>query len=273
MAKRYTFERDISGQRFGRLTALRKVNKTGKAKWLCQCECGNTAAVSLSALRRKPVGTRSCGCLAKEIAAKRRKEDARHGMYKTRTYSSWHHMKQRCKSNDPRQRPYYLDRGITVCERWASSFEAFVEDMGVCPSPIHSIDRIDNDKGYEPDNCRWATPKEQSQNRRVVRDAKKRREEARRARDHARRVFERTGLGSEKFSAKEIFERDGWRCQICGKKVRRDVHGRHPLAASLDHIVPIARGGTHSRRNAQTSHLQCNIRKQATRSGQLRLFG
>lgn len=80
-------------------------------------------------------------------------------------------------------------------------------------------------------------------------------------------------VSPEKFKREDIFERDAWRCQLCGEKVRRDVHSRHPDAPSLDHIIPLARGGTHSRINAQTLHLKCNCRKHARSIGQLRLFG
>lgn len=77
----------------------------------------------------------------------------------------------------------------------------------------------------------------------------------------------------EKFSRIEIFKRDNWRCQLCGKKVRRRAPSRHPDSPSIDHIVPVAKGGTHSRANVQTVHLKCNFRKQAKSMGQLRLFG
>lgn len=91
------------------------------------------------------------------------------------------------------------------------------------------------------------------------------------AREHSRRA-KRRNSSSEKFFRKEIFERDNWRCQLCGKKTRRDVGGRHPLAPSLDHIVPISRGGSHTRINTQCAHLQCNFQKHSRILGQMRLF-
>src|SRR5450631_4281635 len=88
------------------------------------------------------------------------------GRSKTRTYKCWAYMKTRCLSPGNKDYWKYGGRGIMVCSRWLSSFYSFVEDMGECPSPMHSIDRINNDGNYESGNCRWATPKEQASNRR-----------------------------------------------------------------------------------------------------------
>ena len=89
-----------------------------------------------------------------------------HGMTKTITYTSWSQMWQRVKGNKPNYKKYYVDKGITVCDRW-ERFENFYADMGERPSKLYSIDRINNDGNYEPSNCRWATSKEQNQNKHI----------------------------------------------------------------------------------------------------------
>lgn len=153
---------DISGKRFGRLTVVRLTDerRNHHCVWECICDCGSMAMVSGSSLRSGV--TKSCGCLSLEVKVAR---FTKHGMEGTRTYRSWVAMRARC--NNPKTRDYasYGGRGITVCERW-ESFENFLEDMGERP-PGKSLDRINNDLGYLPDNCRWATAKEQANNRRA----------------------------------------------------------------------------------------------------------
>lgn len=162
--------KDIEGQRFGRLVAVRflrlqrRANGFRTAFWLCRCQCGNTTEVDGNKLRNGH--TQSCGCLQKERTSAHRKT---HGMSHTATYQVWCGMIKRCEN--PRSKGFsnYGGRGIKVCERWRNSFEAFLKDMGPRPSSRHSIDRINSDGDYEPGNCRWATAKQQARNLRTNR--------------------------------------------------------------------------------------------------------
>lgn len=147
---------DMTGKSCGKLTVLRRDGNSakGQAKWLCQCECGNTSSVEGVKLRNG--NTRSCGCAMR----------IRHGMNGTPTYNSWVAMKSRCKGGTEISDTYYASRGISVCKRW-QNFKNFFADMGERPEGT-TLDRIDNDKGYFQGNCRWATRKEQVRNRRGV---------------------------------------------------------------------------------------------------------
>lgn len=155
--------RDISGLRFGRLTALsfHGQAKNGYALWLCKCDCGTTKVLRSCKLLEGT--TRSCGCLQRELASK---NHFKHGLRSHPLYATWCSMKQRCSDQNCRGYKNYGARGIAVCERWQRSFEAFVEDMGERPSSRHSVERKDNSKGYSPDNCIWATTPEQHRNTR-----------------------------------------------------------------------------------------------------------
>lgn len=156
---------DLQGKRYGRLVVLsRYVDSSSKeTKWLCKCDCGNTTVVLGQNLKRQH--TRSCGC---KYAEERGSCNKRHGGYGTPEYAVWNSMIQRCTNPKSTKYKSYGAAGISVCELWAKSFKSFIEDMGSRPSSGHSIDRIDNSKGYHPGNCRWATTAQQADNRSVT---------------------------------------------------------------------------------------------------------
>lgn len=154
--------KDLTGMVFGLLTVLSFTNgrRRGSAYWICKCECGKEAIVLGYSLETG--NTKSCGCLRKSLVKTR---FIKHGHRETRTYKAWMSMKTRCRSEYQKRQNYY-DRGITVCERW-EKYENFLFDMGECPESLE-LDRIDNNKGYEPGNCRWTDEFIQARNKRNI---------------------------------------------------------------------------------------------------------
>lgn len=156
---------DLENQRFGNLVVLKEAGRTNdkKVTWLCLCDCGATKVISGRSLR---VGlTKSCGCIHKKQLIER---STVHGKSRTRENYVWSSMKQRCLNSRNKAYKNYGGRGISVCDRWLSSFEDFINDMGPKPFEGAQIDRINNDGNYEPTNCRWVTKQENHMNRRCT---------------------------------------------------------------------------------------------------------
>ena len=157
---------DLSGQKFGKLTVLERANpnQKGGARWLCQCECGQTTTVDSYSLRSGH--TKSCGCIHGEF----------HGSSYSRLYGVWNNMRNRCYNPNKESYKHYGGRGIRVCDEWLHSFAAFKEwamSTGYDPSAPYgqcTLDRIDVNGNYEPSNCRWVDFKTQANNTRAKTD-------------------------------------------------------------------------------------------------------
>lgn len=153
---------ELTGLKLGYLTVISRTNKRAGTVilWLCKCDCGKECLVRSNFLKNGT--TKSCGCKRNELI---KKSLTKHGKSRTKdpTYDSWRSMISRCEQPSHKSYEHYSKRGIKVCERW-HKFENFLEDMGERPTNLQ-LDRIDNDKGYYPENCRWTTAKVNSNNR------------------------------------------------------------------------------------------------------------
>lgn len=149
---------NLTGQRFGKLVAIRRLESISKDNrhftyWECKCDCGNVAKVPLGSL--KSGFSKSCGCMRQN-----------HGLSGLKEYKIWNAIKQRCYNVGNKEYVHYGGRGIKMCERWVTSFENFYEDMGSRPGNS-SIDRINVNLDYTPENCRWSSYSIQNKNRQV----------------------------------------------------------------------------------------------------------
>jgi len=145
--------KDITGNKYNYLTAIKYMPG---GSWLWRCDCGNSKDIITGKVTSGQ--TKSCGCLAKVNAVK-------HGLIDTKEYIVWSNMKARCLNPKSSVYKNYGGRGITICNEWVNSFVTFFNDMGQCPVGM-SLDRLDNDKGYSKENCKWRTVTEQNRNRR-----------------------------------------------------------------------------------------------------------
>lgn len=219
--------KDIAGQRFGRLVAVRyvglkKVGTQGQRKsiWLCRCDCGSETEAHAQNLRKGT--TQSCGCLLREVRSSSHKK---HGMRGAPEYDSWCRMIQRCTNKNGNRWENYGGRGITVCPEWRNDFAAFFAHVGSKPSPKHSLDRINNDGNYEPGNVRWATFSEQMFNRRKWKKKK--------LVTHCRRGHEYTEANTSWWKSRGDLQRV---CKICarnGARGRMRLHRMKKKATSI----------------------------------------
>jgi hypothetical protein len=162
------------GLKYERLTILRegtsiKYGKTTMRKVWCKCDCGVEKEIDLNSIKRKK--STSCGCFSKEVA---KENSTKHGLAMLSTgikhpdYSIWTKLKHRCLNPNDKSYKHYGGRGIKICDRWINSFENFINDLGWRPSKNYSLERIDYNKDYCPENCKWILKSEQSKNCRRV---------------------------------------------------------------------------------------------------------
>jgi len=154
---------DLTGQRFTKWTVIKysHTDRNGAKMWLCQCDCGKVRPVNVYNLTK---GTsRCCGCIGNDKVIQR---NYKHGLTGSPEYETWLRMRNRVYCKTSEDYPYYGGRGITICDQWSDP-QVFVNDMGLKPTDSHTIERRDNSKGYNPENCYWGTRLQQSQNTRT----------------------------------------------------------------------------------------------------------
>ena len=161
MKKRYL----KPGDKRGKLTVVERsgIDRWGARLWVCLCECGNTKEMLASHINHKKMP--SCGCYSNKAKGDHSRT---HGLTKTREFNSWKGMKSRCYNPKNKHYKDYGGRGISVCERWLLSFESFYSDMGAKPDKSLSIERLDVNGDYTPENCIWADSKQQAKTRRTT---------------------------------------------------------------------------------------------------------
>lgn len=162
------YKKELTGQRFGRLTVVKYVGtKNRKSMWLCKCDCGEETVSSCTNLTGG--GSTSCGCKRREVCSSRMKSrNYKHGGTNTRLFRIWTGIKTRCLDQNVSEYPRYGGRGITICDEWKESFSSF-RDWALSSgySDELTCDRIENNKGYSPENCRWVDIKTQQNNKRT----------------------------------------------------------------------------------------------------------